>query len=163
MVSERPGGCSKSKLLRAGALGLAAALSGCAFFIPEHLWSIDPNLYVTSMTPKIGSRVAYGTTVKVKLKYRIDAFQEDQRYYILLCGVETLEWKSTCGSSPKHIFGVVKQQGTVRLSFPFSESTRWAVLVAGSPKVVECSPNDAWCRRPSTLGAADLYVVPLAQ
>lgn len=153
---------STSKFLRAGTLGVAAALSGCAAFIPEHLWSIDPNLYVTSMTPKIGSRVAYEATVKVKLKYRIDAFREDQRYYILLCGADTMEWESTCGTSPERVFEVVKQQGTAHLSFPFSESTRWAVLVAGSPEVVLCLPNDAWCR-PGTLGAAAIYVYPLAQ
>ena len=142
---------------------MAALLSGCSAFIPEHLWSIDPDLYVTSMKPASGSRVAYGTPIKVKLKYRIDPFREGQRYYVLLCGQDTLRWEATCGTSHEHVFEVVKPRGTVSISFPFSESTRWAVLVARQPKVVQCALNDAWCTSPSTLGAADLYLIPLAR
>lgn len=152
----------RPKRLRVMALGMAALLSGCAVFVPEHLWGIDPNLYVTSVTPGRGSSVAYGTPISVKLKYRIDPFQEGRRHYILLCGQDTLKWESTCGTTHEHVFEVVKPRGTVSLSFPFSESTRWAVLVARQPKVVQCAPNNAWCTHQGTLGAADLYLFPLA-
>lgn len=115
------------------------------------------------MKPERGSRVTYGTPITIKLKYRIDPFREGERYYVLLCGQDTLQWESTCGTSHEHVFEIANAHGTLSISFPFSQSTRWAVLVARQPKVVQCARNDAWCTGPGTLGAANLYLNPLAR
>jgi hypothetical protein len=139
-------------------LCLASMSLGCSYLIPEHLRA--DNVLVKATTPKIGSRVPYGTMIGVKVKYRVDYFKKDQPYYLLVCGSPSSEWESTCGTRADHVVQIEKSSGTVKFSFSYTEQTQYVVLVAGQPKVVECPPGDAWCTRPSTIGASGIPINP---
>ena len=101
-------------------------LCGCSVLLPDALLPNETVVIEEAISPW-GDRVTPGTSVELVVRYKIDSYAPERKYYLIVCALEQC-------ADPRVAVPITSRKGRIRVTFVQPTSTAYASIVVGEPR-----------------------------